>query len=267
MGQYHNVVNLDKRAGYSPRSLASFVKLMEQGLTPAPCAALTLLLSDPNGWGGERIAVIGDYARNSDLPTADPYPAAELWDRVHCSRGMKNVGWLARKVVTEAGIAEFERKTMTLRHGDGTTTRHHHYDALYFEPAEQPTTPHVVAYNHDKNETITPTLLGDPGTLLGTAANGWWGGTGTALYVLLAASNKGGARGGGDFCSEDPMVGSWAADHISVLPASEVPEDATDITTDFRSRLSAVEHVRYDVHDDGTVERSWPSEEEALATA
>lgn len=255
MGQYHSVINLDKRAGYSPRSLGSFIKLMEQGHTPTATSALLLLLSDPLGWGGERIAIVGDYAEDRDLPTTDPHPASELWERVAESRGMKNVGWLSRKVLEDAGIATFKRETWRLRGFDGTTTEMHDYEAALLRPTDSSSAPRVVVVNHDKAQTITPTLLGDPGTLLETAVGGVEGGTGTALYVLLAASNKGGARGGGDICSDSPLVGSWAGDRISVLPESETPEGVDDITPAVRKALTDAREGGYKVYEDGSVKR------------
>lgn len=255
MGQYHSVINLDKQAGYSPRSLGSFIKLMEQGRTPTATSALLLLLSDPTGWGGERIAVVGDYAEDKDLPIPGPYPASELWDRVEESRGMKNVGWLARKVVEETGIATFRRETWKFRSSSGGTTEMHHYEADLLRPTDPASAPPVVVVNHDRAQTITPTLLGDPGTLLETAFGGVTGGTGTALYALLAASNKGGARGGGDICSDSSLVGSWAGDRISVLPKSEVPIVTYDITHKVREVLTDAREGGYRVHEDGSVAR------------
>lgn len=256
MGQYHSVINLDKRAGYSPRSLGSFIKLMEQCHTPTATSALLLLLSDPLGWGGERIAVVGDYAEDRDLPTTDPHPASELWERVAESRGMKNVGWLARKVVEDAGIATFKRETWKLRDGsNGTITDIRHYESVLLGPTDSASAPRVVVVNHDRAQTITPTLLGDPGTLLETAFGGVAGGTGTALYVLLAASNKDGARGGGDIHSDSPLVGSWAGDRISVLPESEVPIVTRDITPAVREVLADAREGGYRVDEDGSVKR------------
>lgn len=43
---------------------------------------------------------------------------------------------------------------------------------------------------------------------------GWEYSTSTALVMLLAASN---GRGGGDFKSNSPLVGSWAGDRIAFI--------------------------------------------------
>lgn len=249
MGQYHSVINLDKKAGYSPRSLGSSIKLMEQAQSLTPCAALLLLLSDPNGWGGERIAVVGDYADDADLQDAGPFPASELWKRVERSQGMKNVGWLARKVLVEAGVVqEFSKESFP---GSGMTF----YTGVLRDPSDSAAAPQVAVVNLDRREVLSPTLLGDAGTLLATAADCYDGGTGTALYVLLAAANKGGPRGGGDIDSRSPLVGSWAGDRVAVLPVSEVPEGYTDITAPLRSVLAATHEGEYRTAGDGTVRR------------
>jgi hypothetical protein len=77
MGQYHKVVNLDKREYVHPHVLACGLKLWEQLAThPGTGAALIVLLaSHSNGegggdlaedaivgsWCGDRIAFVGDY--------------------------------------------------------------------------------------------------------------------------------------------------------------------------------------------------------------
>jgi hypothetical protein len=97
MGQYHLTVNLTKREFISPHELGCGLKLMEQfGTAGGTGGALLLLLGisangrgggdpraeDPNGiigrWGGDRIAIVGDYAEDSDL--ADyPVPASQIY--------------------------------------------------------------------------------------------------------------------------------------------------------------------------------------------
>lgn len=258
MGQYHSVVNLDKKVGYSPRSIASFVKASEQGESLIPCAALLLLLADPNGWGGERVALVGDYAEDSDLSNS-PFPASELYHRISESKGIKNVGWLARKVLEEAGIVTFSKEELRFRRADGTVEPLTHYTAALCDDApEQPLDPAMTVYNHDKRERLTPTLLGDPTTLRGMIDKGWYGGTGTALTVLLAASCKGGRRGGGDYHGDSPLVGAWAGDRVAVLPDADGPEGYRDITAEIRDDVLAVQvyGVNYEKDEKGRITRS-----------
>jgi hypothetical protein len=82
MGQYHLTVNLDKHEFIDPHKLGNGLKLVEQGGTGGIKDALHLLLAVSNGrgggdfrvdsdmvgrWGGDRIAVVGDYAVDGDL--------------------------------------------------------------------------------------------------------------------------------------------------------------------------------------------------------
>lgn len=105
MGQYHLVVNLDRREYLSPHSLQCGAKVWEQ-LTSSistPQALFVLLLAsngrgggdlfspEPEGeriygrWAGDRIAVIGDYAEDTDLPDPLLNPAQRIYQA--CSSG------------------------------------------------------------------------------------------------------------------------------------------------------------------------------------
>ncbi len=99
MGQYHIVVNFDKYEYIHPHTLGCGLKLVEQiGQSPGTPAALFLLLSSPHRrgggdfvdanpdvvgrWAGDRIAVIGDYAEDGDIPRFPKKRLARLYDRV-----------------------------------------------------------------------------------------------------------------------------------------------------------------------------------------
>lgn len=244
MGQYHSVINLSRRTGYSPRSLGSLLKLMEQAHSTTATAALTMLLAGT--WAGDRVAVIGDYAEDSDLPdSTTPFLASTLVDRIEASDGVRNVGWLGRKVVTDVGIAEF---TPVARPWGPR------YEAVIHDPATPEDAPEVVAVNLDSGQRLTPRLLGETGRLLDAARWGTVGGTGTALYILLAASCAGGARGGGDIASESPLVGSWAGARVSIVPKVAAPE-GEDITGALRDVMSEAREAAYEVADAGSVTR------------
>lgn len=85
MGQYHTVFNLDKKQRLNPHKLGDGLKLLEQASwSPGGVNdALHLLLPCSNGrgggdyqsdspligsWCGDRIAIIGDYANEDDIP-------------------------------------------------------------------------------------------------------------------------------------------------------------------------------------------------------
>lgn len=82
MGQYHYVVNLDKRQYLHPHCFGDGLKLMEFGCSrDGTMTALAVLLAEQNGrgggdinsqdplvgsWAGDRIAIVGDYAEPKD---------------------------------------------------------------------------------------------------------------------------------------------------------------------------------------------------------
>lgn len=84
MGQYWIPVNLDKREFICPHKLGGGLKLWEQANntpgTPVALFILTTAMPVPRGggdfrphpaigrWAGDRVAVVGDYAEDSDLP-------------------------------------------------------------------------------------------------------------------------------------------------------------------------------------------------------
>ena len=84
MGQYHKIVNLDKKQYLHPHRFDDGLKLMEFGQSGSgTLLGLTILLSCSNGrgggdfrgdsdlvgtWAGDRIAIIGDYGEAGDLP-------------------------------------------------------------------------------------------------------------------------------------------------------------------------------------------------------
>src|SRR5688500_13732209 len=92
MGQYHIVVNADKRQFIHLHRLGDGLKRMEFGNSAGGVmTGLAILLAVSNGrgggdlhseneligsWGGDRIAIVGDYAEDFDLPTSfDPQPS------------------------------------------------------------------------------------------------------------------------------------------------------------------------------------------------
>lgn len=91
MGQYHYLVNLDKREFVHPHEVGNGLKLWEQTTGNLPAVLIALLAvssgrgggdfneshnydphANPDGivgrWGGDRIAIVGDYVEASDLP-------------------------------------------------------------------------------------------------------------------------------------------------------------------------------------------------------
>ena len=99
MGQYHYIVNIDKREYLNAHQMGDGIKLMEFGMSGdgGAMTGLALLLACSNGrgggdfslrgnvtpevekavklvgsWAGDRIAIVGDYAEEDDLPHGLP---------------------------------------------------------------------------------------------------------------------------------------------------------------------------------------------------
>ena len=90
MGQYHYLVNLDKKQVVHPHQIGNGLKLREQTGRPYSTAtALVMLLAASSrdggrgggdfrakhplvgSWAGDRIAFVGDYAEPDDIPGCD----------------------------------------------------------------------------------------------------------------------------------------------------------------------------------------------------
>ena len=90
MGQYHYLVNLDKKQFVHPHQIANGMKIAEQiGWEYSTATVLVMLLASSSkdcgrgggdfrakhsligSWAGDRIAFIGDYAESSDIPGSD----------------------------------------------------------------------------------------------------------------------------------------------------------------------------------------------------
>lgn len=90
MGQYWIPVNLDKKEYIEPHKLACGLKLWEQ-LANEGVGLLDIDVPEARGggdldpnpiigrWAGDRIAIVGDYAEDSDLPAK--FKAARIYDR------------------------------------------------------------------------------------------------------------------------------------------------------------------------------------------
>ena len=93
MGQYWKPVNLTKREFINPHRLASGLKLWEilaNDHVGKALVVLTAAMPEPRGggdlqenptigrWAGDQIAIIGDYAEDSDLASS-PVPASEIY--------------------------------------------------------------------------------------------------------------------------------------------------------------------------------------------
>lgn len=225
MGQYHNVVNLDKNFLYSPRSLGDFHKLLEQGCSRLSCTSLALLLSD--GWNGERVALVGDYGEDNDLPGRTREEMVSLYK----GSGMRNVGWLARNIITENTGVTFTKVERSIRSYDGSVVKTHRYDTSPMENLEGIDDKNSLRIvNFSKEESLNPRHFNHGDSLRDLVLDGYNDGAMTALFILLAVTTKNGARGGGD--SNNALNGTWGGDHIGIVPVEQC-EWFTDISDKF----------------------------------
>jgi len=99
MGQYHIVVNLDKKQWLEPHAFGEGTKLMEFGCSAqGTMLALAVLLADSNGrgggdlrsenpiigsWAGDRIVIAGDYGDEGKWLEVHQRVACELVQNGH----------------------------------------------------------------------------------------------------------------------------------------------------------------------------------------
>lgn len=94
MGQYHKPVNLDKKQYINPHKFGDGLKMLEFGQGGLTMTALTVLLACSHNrgggdldtenpiagsWAGDRVAIIGDYTEETDIPGIN---AKEIADNV-----------------------------------------------------------------------------------------------------------------------------------------------------------------------------------------
>lgn len=121
MGQYHVLVNLDKRQFVHPHAMGCGLKLWEQvGFYASISTALWALLACSNGrgggdfrehplvgsWAGDRIAVVGDYAEPDDL--APEHHTESLYNRcLHGDARYVSEEAQIRREAEEEGLAVY----------------------------------------------------------------------------------------------------------------------------------------------------------------
>jgi hypothetical protein len=236
VGQYWVVANLDAVECLTPtRSL----KLRDQASTIAsPVNLLPALIATGTGheadvaadgspmvgrWAGQRIAFIGDYAADDDLPAE--WRAGDLFGR--CYDGT------LREITTV--IDPMSRRLLGVELHDEVTgergsdlLRGWSRDAVSVagsivplrDVGVGPQGPELLIVDLDLGEFLDPAAFGVEPSLIGTLW-AYSGGPAAALAGLLAASN---ARGGGDL-PDEPAVGRWAGHRIAAV-TRDTPPDA-----------------------------------------
>ena len=156
MGQYHLVVNLDKKEYLHPHHLGDGFKLMEFGNNACgTMTGLAILLAVSNGrgggdlhasnllsvqdrigsWGGDRIAIVGDYAEDTDLDAS--WEASKIF-RLCLDGVYKDISSEIRQLIEADGMYTFTVAS------SGFTTR-----LIRSEENEKPGTlrPDIVMYS------------------------------------------------------------------------------------------------------------------------
>jgi hypothetical protein len=134
MGQYHLVANLDKREFLYPHEFGDGFKLMEFGQSSGgTLTGLAILLAASNGrgggdffdtttslehhpgcWAGDRIAIIGDYFEDGDVPGLTLEDMADLWS--DDPKTWTDISLVVSKTMLEAGeMGEWQQQTLTRR--------------------------------------------------------------------------------------------------------------------------------------------------------
>lgn len=237
MGQYHQVVNMDKGFFYSPQSLGNGDKLLEQGMSFNSTAALALLLAE--GWNGERVFLVGDYVEENDINGVDN--AVKFYQEDMNS--YKNVGWLARKVLKDNTGMELVKDSLKIQGMDGSITTVHNYhdkvtsDLEFIEDEHGDFIAQGSALDHlDDSEVMafvnydTEEKYVGAGRTMRQIVQYFSGDVMTAAFILLAGSTKGGARGGGDPYDKE-LAGTWAGNKVGIIPDKDA-QDFVDITMD-----------------------------------
>lgn len=274
MGQYHVVVNLSRREYLSGHTFGDGIKLMEFGQSGfRTMFALGYLLE--NDWKGDVIAIAGDYQEDGDFSPelletleidpgkdtiysiasggGDPkffkiYKDGEATDEIdtvalETSRTFTDVSKRTISAIESADIAIWGKMK-------------NEWSECFTKINYSKSSGLTVIVNQDTKEVIDPRAFGDVSKTLRFAAS-YFGGTMTALAVLLASGCKGGGRGGGDIHSESELVGSWSGSHIAIVPRAEM-SDYNDISADIRTVLTETGEGKYEIASNGKVKRVNP---------
>lgn len=146
MGQYHYIVNLDRKEYLNPHQLGIGLKAWEQIAShPSTPDALFMLLTCSNGrgggdfaedrgqervigrWSGDRIAVVGDYAENGDIRRPTPHPVSNIYRLCGEGRYREISEWVRPLLAAELGV-KYVARPWRVSGLDGKVTRHVSWD-------------------------------------------------------------------------------------------------------------------------------------------
>ena len=164
MGQYHILVNFTKREYVHPHRLGNGAKLLENvGFDTSLSTALFMLMAVSNGrgggdfraaadynvaakkrrmigsWGGDRVAVIGDYFEKKDLP-ADLIDEPDVYK--HVLETFKDISGDIRKMFALEFGTKYKNEVMKVRMLSGKVERHPHWS--YVTDEKPPLCPDMI---------------------------------------------------------------------------------------------------------------------------
>lgn len=217
MGQYHLPISLTAQEKLQPSHYDDGNKLLEMTCSQDGVVKKLGELLQ-SSWKGHRIAIIGDYCEKGDLS----------------EEALQGITFKNEVDVYDVCVATFRDP-----------------DNVVVETIE---TNHVI-YNLSKNKFLKPSDFGDsnvPASFIDEV-----GGVMTALFVLLAVSCKGGARGGGDIDSSSELVGYWGGDRIAIIPENTLPNGSVNVSSDMRTVLSESNEAAYEIIDGKVFRKRW----------
>ena len=199
MGQYYNIINLDKKEAMDPFDFDNGMKLMEWSYTEnRMCIAMMNLMAGP--WKGDRVYVIGDYADDTE---------SEVWLKAFKAIGDPDIyhtsdAYLHR--IPKDHSMCFDRKDF--KKTKDVSTEYYGYRYIYNHRQEcyidlEHCPIEWVWYDKKEHEAGATRIF--------------------PLSLLLAMGN---GRGGGDYRGDnDYLCGSWCEDVRSV----EITKDKLDV--------------------------------------
>lgn len=164
MGQYHILVNFTKREFVNPHSLGNGAKLLENvGFNTSLSSALFMLMAVSNNrgggdfraednynrtakkrkvigsWGGDCVAVIGDYYDEGDVVNPPNIPELDEDTNVYSyvRDNFKDITGDIRRLFTLEFDAKYKKETYKIKRLDGTIESYDTWNQIYDKEEEE----------------------------------------------------------------------------------------------------------------------------------
>ena len=215
MGQYFEIINVDKRQVICPHNYDNGLKLMEWAYDKnAVVMAMVNLMAD--AWKGDRVYVVGDYADNEDENEIWVSTYNEILTELHRPGDSKTCfEWEDfAHIMPDANLQNWQHRTV-LTAEDKADITDYEYRYFYNHATKQVVDlekcPVVWTYTDRKTGQEVPVRI-------------------SPLALLLAMGN---GRGGGDYRGPHlELLGSWCAT-VQNIEITQEPIDACANYEDF----------------------------------